>query len=628
MFDPYHKWLGIPNDQRPPTHYQLLGVAEAEQDAEVIEEAAIRQATHVRSYQLGPHAADCARILKEIASARLTLLNPTKRKEYNKRLASGRADSGHADEPLPQSTQENGVAVMTGASPMPTIQAAAPPVLATLAQPMDFGAPAEEAGSILHTASLPAHRWSAELPIGLIIGVGVAVVMLLVLVIGVGGAIFYLSTQEPPPKQDVPVAHKKPEGSKPIIVDVGPMKKLNADPKKVGESAPPKEEMRTIEITPPPSPQVSKPSPQDPKPAGPPVTVVPDQGKPAAKLILEIPRDRIAPLLSSDGSILAYQIPKNGHLGYRKSPAFAVEKYVKVQTENTWIIPAAASYDGKKMALRCIRGQEFFDTERILLFDWTKLKVESWFATAGRPAQVIFSPDMKYLAASSSRVSVGMSGECWLQLYRIGPPVKGIGQWNLKDHLGWFGFTPDGTQFAFADQEAQTARTYDVKTSAEAEERYFHQRKRHTLSSDFSLCVIQAGAQVQICEIQPHRVRRTIRGLDARTRLEADTAAFSPDNGYLLVGTHDKPQGGEGRVSLVDLKDGKVVSAIDDLPGKCAGTQLAANGMAIVHYDHPDNSIRSRLYRFPMAPGDPGVKNDPPVPNAESYAPLFNGNPD
>src|SRR5205823_2350879 len=35
-FDPYHKWLGIPKDQRPPTLYQLLGVSPQETDAEVL----------------------------------------------------------------------------------------------------------------------------------------------------------------------------------------------------------------------------------------------------------------------------------------------------------------------------------------------------------------------------------------------------------------------------------------------------------------------------------------------------------------------------------------------------------------------------------------------------------------
>ena len=41
MFDPYHKWLGIPPEHRPPTHYQLLHLSESETDVEVIEEAGI-----------------------------------------------------------------------------------------------------------------------------------------------------------------------------------------------------------------------------------------------------------------------------------------------------------------------------------------------------------------------------------------------------------------------------------------------------------------------------------------------------------------------------------------------------------------------------------------------------------
>jgi hypothetical protein len=86
MFDPYHKWLGIPKDQRPPTFYQLLGITPGEEDVEVIEEAAIRQTTHVRAYQIGPHAKECTQLLNEIAQARSTLTNPAKRKQYDATL--------------------------------------------------------------------------------------------------------------------------------------------------------------------------------------------------------------------------------------------------------------------------------------------------------------------------------------------------------------------------------------------------------------------------------------------------------------------------------------------------------------------------------------------------------------
>ncbi|HMF15823.1 MAG TPA: LamG-like jellyroll fold domain-containing protein, partial [Gemmataceae bacterium] len=86
MFDPYHKWLGIPKDQRPPTYYQLLGITQGEEDIEVIEEAAIRQTTHVRAYQIGAHAKECTQLLNEISQARTTLTNPAKRKQYDATL--------------------------------------------------------------------------------------------------------------------------------------------------------------------------------------------------------------------------------------------------------------------------------------------------------------------------------------------------------------------------------------------------------------------------------------------------------------------------------------------------------------------------------------------------------------
>lgn len=88
MFDPYHKWMGIPKGERPPTHYQLLGISADEQDAEVIKEAALRQTAHVRGYQTGPHAELCTRLLNEIAQARAVLLNPKQRAEYDAALAA------------------------------------------------------------------------------------------------------------------------------------------------------------------------------------------------------------------------------------------------------------------------------------------------------------------------------------------------------------------------------------------------------------------------------------------------------------------------------------------------------------------------------------------------------------
>jgi hypothetical protein len=80
----------------------LLGVAPDEADAEVIAEAALRQTSHVRSYQTGPHGERCTALLNEIAQARATLLNPGRRKEYDRRLAEARpAEPDAAPAPAP-----------------------------------------------------------------------------------------------------------------------------------------------------------------------------------------------------------------------------------------------------------------------------------------------------------------------------------------------------------------------------------------------------------------------------------------------------------------------------------------------------------------------------------------------
>src|SRR5262245_47070211 len=96
MFDPYHKWLGIPKEQQPPTYFQLLGIQPQERDPEVIDEAAIRQMKHLRDYQIGPQAAECTRLLNEVALARATLLNPAKRREYEAKLAQQAAFAAKA----------------------------------------------------------------------------------------------------------------------------------------------------------------------------------------------------------------------------------------------------------------------------------------------------------------------------------------------------------------------------------------------------------------------------------------------------------------------------------------------------------------------------------------------------
>src|SRR5277367_5999977 len=86
MFDPYRKWLGIPPKDQPPNHYRLLSLELYEPDLDVIEGAADRQMGFVRQYQSGEHAALAAKLLNEIATARLCLLKPKSKSEYDAKL--------------------------------------------------------------------------------------------------------------------------------------------------------------------------------------------------------------------------------------------------------------------------------------------------------------------------------------------------------------------------------------------------------------------------------------------------------------------------------------------------------------------------------------------------------------
>src|SRR5438874_3106948 len=85
-FDPYRKWLGIPPSEQPPHHYRLLGIAVFEDDPDVIDHAADRQMVHIRTFQHSQHAAVSQRLLTELSAARICLLTPERKVEYDAQL--------------------------------------------------------------------------------------------------------------------------------------------------------------------------------------------------------------------------------------------------------------------------------------------------------------------------------------------------------------------------------------------------------------------------------------------------------------------------------------------------------------------------------------------------------------
>jgi hypothetical protein len=118
-FDPYRKWLGLRDPERPPNHYRLLGVDLYEDDRDVIDSAADRQMAHVRTFATGPHAALSQRILNELSLARLCLIDPVKRAAYNAQLQARQATASLAPA-SPQSFTEPPPSPAPLPSPAPT----------------------------------------------------------------------------------------------------------------------------------------------------------------------------------------------------------------------------------------------------------------------------------------------------------------------------------------------------------------------------------------------------------------------------------------------------------------------------------------------------------------------------
>ena len=119
-FDPYHKWLGIVPKDRPPHHYRLLGVEIFEEDLDVIDIHANKQASYLRTCAKGTHSAIAEKLLNEVAAARLCLLDPEKKAEYDARLRASQAAAASETNPpralaMPAATNPPAAAPAAGA---------------------------------------------------------------------------------------------------------------------------------------------------------------------------------------------------------------------------------------------------------------------------------------------------------------------------------------------------------------------------------------------------------------------------------------------------------------------------------------------------------------------------------
>jgi formylglycine-generating enzyme len=113
-FDPYHKWLGIPETERPISKYRLLALVDFEIDRGVISTAAERQTVFLRTLQAGEHAVLVAELLNEVSQARVTLLNAEQKAEYDEGLREQQTP-----EPEPEPTPPP-IPVVQTPTPAPT----------------------------------------------------------------------------------------------------------------------------------------------------------------------------------------------------------------------------------------------------------------------------------------------------------------------------------------------------------------------------------------------------------------------------------------------------------------------------------------------------------------------------
>lgn len=84
--DVYKEWLGIPEGNRPPDHYELLRLVQFEDDFEKIQAHYKKLNAHVRKYASGKYQQESQDLLNEIARAMLCLTDPERKRYYDEEM--------------------------------------------------------------------------------------------------------------------------------------------------------------------------------------------------------------------------------------------------------------------------------------------------------------------------------------------------------------------------------------------------------------------------------------------------------------------------------------------------------------------------------------------------------------
>jgi len=121
-FDPYYNWLGISPKHQPPNHYRLLGIELFEENLDVIDRAANRQMSYLHDLGAGEHQNLAQQLLNELSAARVCLLNPESRVQYDAELRAKQAAKSEKPIARPANPPPTGDQTETPQRSLPTLK--------------------------------------------------------------------------------------------------------------------------------------------------------------------------------------------------------------------------------------------------------------------------------------------------------------------------------------------------------------------------------------------------------------------------------------------------------------------------------------------------------------------------
>lgn len=234
-FDPYRDWLGIEPWELPADHYRLLGLARFEADPVRIAAAADERMMRMRAVQAGPRGAYSHKLLNELATAKLCLLSPPAKAQYDLALHA-RLMGQHPPAPAVAYVPGPGLVYMpapmavpmypvAGGVPTPTLSPplAAPPVSPPVPHPPQAGKPAEPALQL----DLDHEPEPDELPerrslLGFVLGTLLVIALVAGVTWGVG---MYLAPGDEPEEGEIVTG----EGTAPVGEETKPPEEDPAD---------------------------------------------------------------------------------------------------------------------------------------------------------------------------------------------------------------------------------------------------------------------------------------------------------------------------------------------------------------------------------------------------------------